>query len=350
MGLTVALLAVLSIYPAITPLTAQPFKCSTAGATCNALVGYVAPNATTLGEIKSLFGIKNLRTLLGANNFPPSTLPSAPVAAKSLVKIPFECRCSNGTGAPSTRRPIYKVAKDDTLYHIAAEVFSGLVTYQQIQVANKIKDANLIEVGRRLWIPIPCSCDELEGERVVYYAHVVQPGSTVEEIAQEYGASPDTLLRLNGLSSSKDLKALTPFEVPLKACSSMVGNNSLDYPLLAANGTYFYTAGNCVKCSCDAAANWTLKCEPSQVKSSLWQTCPSMQCEGAGSFYVGNTTISNCNRTSCAYAGYNNQTILTTLSSESTCPVSEINSALKTSLGGLSWSYLLVSVHLVVVL
>ncbi|KAI8532116.1 hypothetical protein RHMOL_Rhmol11G0188400 [Rhododendron molle] len=41
------------------------------------------------------------------------------------------------------------------------------------------------------------------------------------------------------------------------ACTTMVGNNSLYYPLLVANGTYIFTAGNCVMCSCNAANNWT---------------------------------------------------------------------------------------------
>ena len=42
------------------------------------------------------------------------------------------------------------------------------------------------------------------------------------------------------------------------ACTSMVANNnSLDYPLLVANGTYVYTANSCVMCKCDSANNWT---------------------------------------------------------------------------------------------
>ncbi|XAR73048.1 hypothetical protein NMG60_11019900 [Bertholletia excelsa] len=350
MGFAVALLAVLSIYAATTPPSAaQPFKCTTSGATCNALVGYVSPNSTTLSHIKSLFGVKNLRSLLGANNLPTSTPSSNPVAANSTIKIPFQCRCSNGSGVPSRRAPLYTVVKDDFLYHIAAEVFAGLVTDNQIQTANNISNPNLITAGQELWIPIPCSCDEVEGERVVHYGLVVQPGSTVEEISQGYNVSVNTLLQLNGLSSSKDLKAYTPFEVPLKACNSMVGNDSLDYPLLVANGTYVYTAANCVKCSCDASSNYTLKCQPSQVNSSLWKTCPSMQCAGTNNFYIGNITISGCNSTSCDYAGYTNQTILTTLSSESTCPASNgESSAVETRLRGWSWSCLLVSVHLLV--
>ncbi|KAL6965163.1 hypothetical protein U1Q18_036218 [Sarracenia purpurea var. burkii] len=131
-------------------------------------------------------------------------------------------------------------------------------------------------------------------------------------------------------------------DVPLKACTSLVSNSSLDYPFLVSNGTYTFTAGNCVKCKCDAANNWTLQCEPSQIKSSIWTTCPSMQCEGAGNLYIGNTSSTSCNRTTCAYAGYNNQTIFTTLALESTCTDSD-NYAPKLSW---RWSYLLISIHL----
>lgn len=353
MGFTAAVLTVLSLYAATVtpPATAQSsssFNCTSTGATCNGLVGYVSPNATTLSHIKTLFGIKNLRNLLGANNLPLSTLSSYPVAANQTLQIPFQCQCSNGTGLPRNRRPIYRVVSGDGLDHIAAEVFGRLVTYQQIQAVNNISNANLITIGEELWIPLPCSCDELKGERVVHYGLVVEAGTTVEEIAQKYNTTQDTLLALNGLASPKDLLAGVVLDVPLKACTSMVGNNSFDYPLLVSNGTSVFTAGNCVMCTCDAANNWTLKCVPSQVKSNLWTTCPSLQCEGAESLYIGNITTSSCNRTSCAYAGYNNQTIFTTVSSVSTCPVTA-NNAPKLSLQGWSWSSLLISIHLVVV-
>ncbi|KAG5547532.1 hypothetical protein RHGRI_013281 [Rhododendron griersonianum] len=333
MGFTTAVLPVLSFYLVAAAITFTPtaaqFACNSTGATCNGLVGYASPNATKLGHITSLFGIKNLRNLLGANGLPPSTPSTHPVAANETLQIPFVCLCRNGTGLPRSHRPAYTVVPGDGLYHIAAEVFAGLAV-------NNISNVNLIIVGEDLWIPLPCSCDEVGGKRVVHYGYVVPGGATLEEIAQEYNTTQDTLLALNVM-----------LDCALTACTSMVGNNSFDYPFLVSNGTYVFTAGNCVMCTCDAANNWTLQCVPSQVKSNLWTTCPSMQCEGAESLYIGNTTTSSCNRTSCAYAGYSNQTIFTTVSTESTCPVSA-NNAQKLSLQGWSWSYLLISIHLVV--
>ncbi|CAL5321513.1 unnamed protein product [Camellia sinensis] len=62
-----------------------------------------------------------------------------------------------------------------------------------------------------------------------------------------------------------------------------------------------------------------LQCKSSQLNSSIWTTCPSMQCQGAENSHLGNTISSGCNRTTCAYAGYTNQTILTILAQDFTC-------------------------------
>lgn len=222
---------------------------------------------------------------------------------------------------------MYTVKPDDGLYVIASSVFSGLLQYEQIVVVNKIANPNLIEVGEKLWIPLPCSCDEVNGEKVVHYAHVVAEGSTVDAIAAQFDTDTQTLLKLNGMTDKNQLIADVPFDVPLKACNSSIRSDSLDSSLLVANGSYAVTADNCVKCNCDSANNWTLQCEASQLKPVNWQTCPSMQCEASGGLFIGNTTsLSSCNHSDCAYAGYNKQTIFTSLVVESTCPSSPTSS------------------------
>ncbi|RVW96629.1 Glycerol-3-phosphate acyltransferase 9 [Vitis vinifera] len=253
-------------------------------------------------------GSKTFETLLGANSLPASTPTNQSVAAKDKIVIPFRCRCSNGTGI-SNHRPVYTVQKDDGLYHIAAEVFAGLVTYQEIQAVNNISDANLIEVGQELWIPLPCSCDEVNGSKVVHYGHVVESGSSVKEIAEKYGTTEEKLLELTALQIPRIFRPVLFLMFPSK-------NTSLDYPLLLSNGTYAYTANNCVKCQCHSANNWTLQCEQSGLNITNG-TCPSMEC-GSSGLSIGNSTSTTCNRTTCAYAGYTNQTIFTSLV-ESTC-------------------------------
>ncbi|KAM2647753.1 hypothetical protein TB1_000967 [Malus domestica] len=96
----------------------------------------------------------------------------------------------------------------------------------EIAAVNKISDPSLIRIGHKLWIPLPCSCDEVDGERGVHYGHVVVAGSSVEAIATEYGTTQETLPMINGISDPKTLQENQVLDVPLKACSSPISNES----------------------------------------------------------------------------------------------------------------------------
>ncbi|KAF9608633.1 hypothetical protein IFM89_010118 [Coptis chinensis] len=217
----------------------------------------------------------------------------------------------------------------------------------------KARQLQPLTLGQELVIPLPCSCDDVDGMKVVHYGHVVPMGSTVQQIANDYGTNESVLLSLNGLADANDLKAGAVLDVPLKACTSMISNNSLDYPLLVPNGTYTFTANNCVRCKCDASNNMTLQCEPSpkEVKITKWIQCPSMQCESPVTLSLGNTSSSSGCVQACAYAGYYNQTILTTPMTVSGCQTSGAgqpsgNDASKISLRGWCWTLLFVSLQL----
>ncbi|KAK8699160.1 hypothetical protein V6N13_115254 [Hibiscus sabdariffa] len=319
---------------------AQTFRCNSPNS-CRALVGYTTVNNTNLGAILRLFNA-SFPSLLGANGLPPSTPSSFAVPAQQVIRIPIECACFNGTGT-SNGGPTYRVQPGDGLFHIAAEVFSRLVLFPEIAAANNISDPNLIEVGQVLRIPLPCSCDEVGGQGVVHYAHVVKPNSTLPEIAREFGVDEQTLGQINGITAQNQLIAEQPIDVPLRACNSSVRSDSLDYPLLAANGTYVSTANSCVRCTCDAANNWTLHCQPSQtIRPSRWATCPSMQCEAFQGLSLGNATGSGCNRSTCSYAGFNNTVIFTTLvqGRDSTCSANGVSRL------GLNWGFLFILVLL----
>ncbi|KNA14950.1 hypothetical protein SOVF_102650 [Spinacia oleracea] len=303
--------------PSATAQTPPVFRCTTRS-TCRALVGYISPNTTTLGHIQSLFEVKTLRSILGVNNLPLNTPSSYTVRANSTVRIPFPCRCNNGTGM-SNRVPHYTVVQDDGLFHIANQVFSGLLDYNQIVSVNRIRDPNLIYVGQKLWIPLPCSCDDVDENPAVHYAHVATVGSTVGQIAAEFGMSSESLMRVNGISDPRSLVAGQVLDVPIRACSSSVNSSSPDSSMLVANGTYVFTANNCVMCSCAATNNYTLQCQPSGLRAANWPTCPAMRCPNSNLSLGNSTAPSSCGRTTCAYAGYNRQTILTTLAVENTC-------------------------------
>ncbi|KAK7319235.1 hypothetical protein RJT34_03953 [Clitoria ternatea] len=345
----------------ITLSEAQPeanFKCSaTSTATCRSLIDFKTQNATTLRHIQTLFNVKHLPDILGANNLPSNTTGTYTVGPNQAIKVPFPCRCQNGTGL-SNHVPVYKIKRGDTLFNIATTVFGGLLKYPQIVTANNIADPNNITTGDNLWIPLPCSCDEVGGTSVVHYGHLVEAGTTVEGIAATYGTTQQILLSLNGISDPKSLQAGQVLDVPLKACSSSVKNDSLDYPLLVANATYTYTANECVKCKCDSSNNFLLQCEPSLLKPTNWSSCPSMQC--SPNILIGNTTSStdSCNRTTCDYTGYTSHNISTSLLTHDTCAVPPSGSsggssggpssgASRNTLQGLVWNNLLIVIHLV---
>ncbi|KAI3895924.1 hypothetical protein MKW98_025715 [Papaver atlanticum] len=293
---------------------------------CKSLAGYVSPNATTLSSIVSLFGLTDFNSLLGANNLPTRTKPSKSVAAKETIKIPFTCSCKNGTGI-SDKGPIYKVQSGDTLYHIATDLFGFLVTTDEIAAVNNISNPDLIVVDQLLRIPLPCNCDVVDGKQVLHYAHKVSPNKSLEMIAKEFGATEESLLTLNNLTDAKQVEAESILDVPLRVCTSMIRNTSADYPLLLSNGTYTFTASNCVRLYCEPS--------PPEVKVRNWKECPTTRC--IKEIELGNnwgvqlgmsifdTRCSDIegkhNEWSCAYTGYSSrsQTISVFMVNETRC-------------------------------
>ncbi|KAJ0076759.1 hypothetical protein Patl1_35927 [Pistacia atlantica] len=352
MGTSIALL-LLMIFLSASISTAQNFKCKST-AKCRALVGYPSPTTTSIGNIQTLFNIKNLCTILSANDLPASTQKNYTIQAQQVVKIPIPCVCSNNPGL-SNKMPVYNIKKDDGLWHIAVEVFRGLVTQDRLQAANNISNPNVIIDGQNLTIPLPCSCDSVNNQKVVHYAHVVEKGSTLESIAQQFGTDKDTLVQLNGIDDSK-LLAGSAIDVPLQGGILMhyivdllvvLMDDHIDISVVVANGTSVFTANNCVKCKCDAANKFTLQCEPTNLKLPNNVTCPSMACDGSDSLTLGNTTTSGCSQTTCAYAGpASNQTIFTTRNTASTCPAPAPNSN-NASRIVLNSNFFIISIHLV---
>ncbi|KAI3940080.1 hypothetical protein MKW98_030464 [Papaver atlanticum] len=325
----------------LSAVKSQGFKCKTT-TKCQSQVGYLPANATTLSQIATQFGVKDFNSLLGANNLPLDTPPSKSVSVNSTIKIPFTCSCNNGKGI-SDNSPIYNVTSDDFLDRIARDLFSLLITYQEIAAVNNISNPDLIDDGQLLWIPLPCSCDNLDGNQVVHYAHVVvrQNGNgdveTLDMIANELGVTVESILKLN--DGNEEPNAETVLDVPLRACKSTVSNTSPDYQLLVPSGTYTLTANNCIKCKCDSKSKSKvfssnkLHCEPSppEIKVQNWQKCPSVRCIGSGveanqpSYALGKRSYidnTGCNETRCAYTGYDYQSreISASLVNGSICP------------------------------
>ncbi|KAM3259557.1 hypothetical protein ACQJBY_051054 [Aegilops geniculata] len=340
-------LAALSLSPA----AAARFACNATApraSTCQALVSYSPPNATTLAAVRALFQLRSHRALLASNNLPPSTPTTAPSPSPVRVRLP--CLCSGGAGA-TFQRPTYKVRAGDTLDAVARGVFAGLVTYRDIAAANNVSDPNRVAVGQELWVPLPCSCDPVGGEPVVHLTYVAPAGSSVAGIAEEYGTTEETILALNRMPDAKSLLAGQVLDVPLRACSSAISSSAIDRNLRVPNASYILTANNCIMCGC-SSTTWQLDCQPTQ---GLTPSCPAAKC---GDLFLGNTSTSatsTCESTTCSYAGYTNGTsftILANLTTSSVCNAAGISPAAQPSHSSASrlgspvrWSELIVGLH-----
>ena len=204
------------------PASATNFTCASPGTSCRSAIGYAVPNATTYAELAARFNATTtLAELLGANGLPTGTSPSAPVAARATVRVPFRCRCGSNGVAHSDGGPVYVVQPQDGLDHIARDVFGAFVTYQEIATANGIKDVNLIYPGQKLRIPLPCTCDPVDGAAVMHFAYSVAKGEDTAGIAARFGVNERTLLTLNKIADPKDLLQGQILDVPLP------GNNSV---------------------------------------------------------------------------------------------------------------------------
>ncbi|KAF0893273.1 hypothetical protein E2562_023915 [Oryza meyeriana var. granulata] len=297
-----AALLLLVLLPA--PASAANFTCSApAATTCQSAVLYTAPNATTYAELVARFNTTTLRDLLGANNLPETAPSTTSIAANSTVRIPFRCRC-NGNVGQSDHHPVYVVQPQDGLDAIARKVFNAFVTYQEIAAANNISNPNKILVDQKLWIPLPCSCDKVDGSDVMHLAYSVASGENTSAIAARYGVTEATLLKINQIDDPKKLLMGQILDVPLPVCSSSISDTSADHNLmLLPSGTYAFTAENCIRCSCSASTN-QLNCTAVQRNR-----CPPVpQC--SETLKLGETNGTGCGSTTCAYSGYSNSSSL----------------------------------------
>ncbi|XP_031487632.1 G-type lectin S-receptor-like serine/threonine-protein kinase At4g03230 isoform X2 [Nymphaea colorata] len=189
------------------------FRCATAG-TCTALVGYRPLNATTLQEISSRFQIDSFTDLLPRNSLASTTPQTHAVSAQQTIKVPITCRCQDGIGT-SDKSPVYIVKPGDTLDYIATSVFSRLVDAKSLAAVSGSSDPSKTNTGQVLRIPLPCSCDRVDGSPVTHYALVVEKNDTLRRIAAEYNVTMTQLEKLNNVSNTASVLAGQVLDVPL---------------------------------------------------------------------------------------------------------------------------------------
>ncbi|XP_050366093.1 lysM domain-containing GPI-anchored protein 1-like [Argentina anserina] len=279
---------------------------------CNALLGYKVYTELKVSEVASLFQVDPI-AILTANAIDISypDVENHILPSQLFLKIPILCSCVDGIRKSVSTH--YKTRPSDTLASIADEVYSGLVSADQIREANSISDPSVLDVGQTLVVPLPCTCFNGTDNSLpaIYLSYVVTPEDTLAGIAARYTTTLTDLMNVNAMGSSA-IKPADILAIPLPACASNFPSYAADYGLIVPNGSYAITASHCLQCSC-GPGSLNLYCEP----ASLAVLCSSMQCKNSN-LMVGNITAqqtsAGCNVSSCNYGGFVNGSIITTLS------------------------------------
>ncbi|KAL4310158.1 hypothetical protein GQ457_01G012340 [Hibiscus cannabinus] len=287
---------------------------------CNALLGYTLYTDLKVAEVASLFQVDPIAVLTAnAIDISYPDVENHILPSRLFLKIPIQCSCVDGIRKSVSTK--YKTRPQDTLSSIADSIYAGLVSADQIREANSIADPSVLDVGENLVVPLPCTCfnGTDNGLPAIYLSYVVNPVDTLAGIAVSYSTTITDLMNVNAMGTTS-IKAGDILAVPLSACASNFPKYASDYGLIVPNGSYAITASHCVQCSCGASSR-NLYCMPSPLAVS----CSSMQCKSSN-LKLGNVTVqqssAGCNVTSCAYSGYANGTIITSLSSslQPRCP------------------------------
>lgn len=265
---------------------------------CSSYLSYRLPLDSKISEIAFRFKV-NVSDLLAANSIGSNQVNQIQ-PEKSFVKIPILCSCVNGIRRSSSTH--YTIGVADTLMSIS-ELYGGLVSAEQIGIANGVDAEHPLASGQSLVIPLPCTCFNNSNNDVdsVYMSYVVQSGDDLTRIAAEYGVTVGNLEIINGLGQPQidpgDILA-----IPLAACSA-ANLNWYNESLIIPNGSYALTANNCIKCGC-SSTDLSMECSASGIVDK----CSHLQCKDSNLFIGENhekhTASGNCNVTACIYRGH----------------------------------------------
>ncbi|VFQ82411.1 unnamed protein product [Cuscuta campestris] len=296
--------------------------CSSA-APCSALVGYTLYTDLKVSEVAALFNADPIALLLtNAIDISPPGVENLILPKDAFLKVPVTCSCIDGIFKSGSVK--YTSRLSDTPDYIAATVYSGLVSGDQIKEGNPRaigSDPSTLGVGTELWIPLPCTCFNGTDNNIpaIFMSYVVQETDSLPTIAGNYSTTVNDLTTYNNLGTN-ETEAGDVIAIPLPACPSNFPRYASDFALSVPSGSYSITAGRCVQCSCGPDSR-NLRCMPASMEVS----CTSMQCRNSN-LMLGNVTAQQtpggCNVTSCSYGGYVNNTIVTVLSSslQPRCP------------------------------
>ncbi len=184
---------------------------------------YVVQEGDTYSSIAEQFGIDVL-DLLQANNI--SSLTGSPEVGTELVIPGTGGASSDGSGGGQVAGNQYVMQPGDTLESVGQQ-FNVSVEY--LQAANDITNTRNIPPGTVITIPdgAPAFGEfppvDAEGNVIVDLegvggggenTYVMQPGDTVDEIAQQFNVSYQYLLAVNNITNSRTMPAGTVLIIP----------------------------------------------------------------------------------------------------------------------------------------
>ncbi|KAL6984375.1 LysM domain-containing GPI-anchored protein 1 [Sarracenia purpurea var. burkii] len=202
-----------NVIPVTPKSTIEP--CSNSDS-CNAVLGYTLYSDLKVSEVASLFQTDPV-ALLTANAIDISytDVENHILPSQLFLKIPILCSCVDGIRKSVATR--YKTRPSDTLAAIAASVYGGLVSADQIKEANSISDPSApLDVGQTLVVPLPCACFNGTDNNLpaIYMSYVVEPVDSLAGIAARYLTTVTDLMTVNALGSTA-IKAGDILAIPL---------------------------------------------------------------------------------------------------------------------------------------
>lgn len=170
---------------------------------CNALLGYTLYTDLKVSEVGSLFNVDPV-SILTANAIDISypDVENHILPSQLFLRIPVTCACIDGIRKSVSTH--YKTRPSDTLASIAGQVYSGLVSADQLREANGIQDPDVLDVGVNLLVPLPCTCFNGTDNSLpaVYLSYVVKDIDTLAGIAARYRTTLTDLMNVNAMGST----------------------------------------------------------------------------------------------------------------------------------------------------
>ncbi|XP_048132539.1 wall-associated receptor kinase-like 9 [Rhodamnia argentea] len=165
-----------------------------------------------------------IASLLGSDALAIATVSNIRSATEkipdgNLVIVPVSCFCS---GSIYQHQASYTVAKSETYFTIANNIFQGLSTCSALLDQNYYAEDDLV-AGAQLLVPLRCTCPSsnqtVNGVKSLL-TYMVTAGDSVYSIAKRYGATLQSVQEANMMTDPSIIYTSTPILVPLNCAKN----------------------------------------------------------------------------------------------------------------------------------